>query len=228
MKLVGTIAAACVAISPAGVSTQAERWRDASVKKSRTVGVAYARCAVRQDRHAVVEYLADPVGTNNPAKLAKALPSECLNRAMGGLALGTSKMELSPLLVRGLLFEALYVRDLKTRQVGSAFELLPPQSYEVAGVDAAGQTLRHDYRALMKIGDCAVRAAPSKVQALLATVAASKGEQRAVAELHDAWTKCLPGRRDLQFSVEMMRATVVEPFYRLTHTLNKSVVESGS
>ena len=215
MRLVAGFTAALITMWAGGASAQAEKWRDAPAPKSRAIGIAYARCAVRQSRAAVREYLADPVGTSDAVKLGRALPSKCLDRAIGGLPFTPSVLKASTLLVRGLLFEALYAQDFARLQVALTFEHVPPQKYDVVGVDAAGQTLRHDYRALMKIGECSARAAPEKVRALLSTVATSQAEKLAVADLHDAWTGCLPGHRALQFSVEMTRATLVEPFYRL-------------
>lgn len=228
MRLSEGIAAAVMMLAPADGATPAEKWRVAPVARSRAIGVAYARCAVRQNRKAVVVYLADPVGTDDPAKLASALPPKCLNRAVGGVAVGPSQLHFSALLARGLLFEALYMQEAGKHPEARALAHVSPQRYDVAGVDAVGQTLRHDYRALMKIGDCAARAAPERVQALLSTVAASKGEERAIAELRAAWTHCLPGKRDLQFSAEMTRATVVEPFYRLSHALEAPSPQGGS
>lgn len=163
----------------------------------------------------MVDYLDVPFGADYPDKLAKALPSICLNEAIGHTPTGPSSLRFSPILTRGLLFEALYRQDFGRRPVAPEFDRVPQRSYPIAGVDKAGQSSRRDYQALMRIGDCSARAAPAGVQALLATDAASDDEQRAIADLHDAWLACLPGHRELPFSAEMVRATVAEPFYRL-------------
>jgi hypothetical protein len=217
VRLVGKIAAALAMLMPACASAQVEKWHDVSVEKSRAVGVTYARCVVRQNPSAVVEYLADPFGTEDPAKEKKALPQQCFINAMPLIA---SQLKAPRLLMRGLLFEAVYARDFAKRHVTLNFESLPLQSYAVGGIDPAGSSMRHDYRALMKIGDCAARAAPEKVQALLSTAAGSESEKRAIANFREAWIGCLPGRHTLPFSAEMMRATVVEPFYRLLSLAN--------
>jgi len=195
---------------------RADRWRDASAARSRSIGVAYARCAVRQNRRAVVAYLAEPVGGEG-GPIATALPPECLTLATGEMGAEPNELRASTLLMRGLLFEVLYAGEFGRKRVMPDFGAVPPQTYPTAGTDPVGQTVRQDYRALMKIGDCAVRTAPGAARALLATKPASKGEAPAAAALDDAWKPCLPGGAP-PFSVEMMRATVVEPLYRLWPT----------
>lgn len=212
---VGAIAAGLLALFPVQSSARYEEWRDAQPAKSRAIGVAFARCAVSGNRSAIVAYLAEPVGTDDSSAMTKALPSQCLDRAIGGLLLAQTALHASPLVMRGLLFEALYAQDFGKRADGLDFEHVAPQTYAVVGVDPAGRSERHDYRALMKLGDCVARAAPDKVRALLASGAASTAESDAITDLSGAWANCLPGHRDLPFSVEMRRATVVEPFYRL-------------
>jgi hypothetical protein len=216
MRLIAGSFAILLALLPtAALPSGADGLKDAPSARARAIGITFSRCAVRQERQAVVDFLFDPFGTNDPTKLAKALPSACLDIAIGHPVFGPSKLNTSALLMRGLLFEALYAHDFRKVSPHLQFDGIAPLHYDVAGVDAAGQPMRRDYRALMKIGDCAARKAPEKVRALLGSTATSAAENGAIADLHDVWIDCLPGHRELPFSVEMMRATLSEPFYRL-------------
>ena len=216
MRQVGAIAASLLALVSVPVSARPDQWRDAKPERSRAIGVAFARCAVSGNRTAILAYLAKPVGNDDADAVTKALPWQCLDRAIGRPLIAQSALHAPALLIRGLLFEALYAKDFGPQFEAPDFKQVPPQQYAVVGVDPVGQSQRHDYRALMKIGDCVVRAAPSKVRALLASAAASKAETDAITEISGVWTSCLPGHRALPFSVEMMRATVAEPLYRLS------------
>lgn len=223
MRLVfGSIVILLALFPGIALSAGADRMKDASPARSRTIGVNYARCAVQSDRKAVIAFLSEPFGTNDPAKLAKALPSACLDEAVGHPVLAPDMMNVSPLLMRGLLFEALYAHDFRKLSTPLQFDGIAPLSYDVAGVDAAGTSMRRDYRALTKIGDCAARKSPEKLRALLGSLAASADERRAVADLQDVWINCLPGHRELPFSIEMIRATLSEPFYRLIKASQQS------
>ena len=122
--------------------------------------------------------------------------------------------------MRGLLFEMLYAREYGKQSIVPTLGGAPRLEYAVVGIDAPGETIRHDYRALMKIGDCTVRAAPDRVSALLSAAAESEAEKSALAGLQEAWLACLPGHRALPFSIEMVRATLAEPIYRLNHALS--------
>lgn len=211
MMQVGAIAASLLALAPPQAPTPPEKWRVAKPETSRAMGVAFARCAVSENRRAIVAALAQPFGTDDFRPIKNASPSQCVFSAGGGW----SSLQGPTVLIRGLLFEALYAHDLGTRSTVFAFDQVPSQNYAVVGVDSTDVSQRRDYRALMKIGECVARAGPVEVQVLLASRVSSKAEADAIREISAVWKNCMPGHRDLPFSVEMMRATVVEPFYRL-------------
>lgn len=200
-----------------------ERWQSVPAAKARLVGVRFARCVVRSNPQAVSEYLNVPVGKEASFNLARAFPSECFITAPGpaiflapGAAIpSTNQLGIPLLLLRGLLYDELLARGNKQALLPISFEGTTAAEYLVAGPEGADRTLQQDYRALMKIGDCTVRAQPAAVQRLLQSSPGGKPERRALSELRLLWLPCLPGRRDLAFSDEMVRATVAEPFYKL-------------
>jgi hypothetical protein len=186
------------------------------------MGIAYARCAVRQHEDAAVAFLSLPVGTQDSEALSKAIPFECLGNPVGDIPRAGAQMKVPTLLMRGLLFETLYARKYGKQRIVPTLERALRLEYPVAGFDAPGETIRRDYRALMKIGDCTVRLAPERVSVLLSTAAGSKAERSGLTDLQEAWLGCLPGQRALPFSIEMVRATLAEPIYRLTQALSET------
>lgn len=192
----------------------AQQWRAMSTAQSRTTAAKFAHCTVVENRKAVRDYLARPVGGDGEASIPPYLMVGCLMVSTGRFG-GEQKMRMPKLLLRGLLFNALIARDLK-RPPTTGFESVAPLAYPVTEGDPATAVLRRDYRALMKIGECTARAAPDKAWALLVTPVATPEEEAAIVGLHTAWSACLPGRKDMTFSTEMLRASLAEPFYRLS------------
>lgn len=208
----GLLGAMLAAWGTADVAT-AQQWRDMSGAQSRATAAKFAHCTVVENRKVVREYLAKPVGADAEARIPAYLLAGCLMTSTGRFG-GAQEMRMPKLLLRGLLFNALIARDLK-RPATERFSAVAPLDYPVTGSDSAMDDLRRNYRALMRIGECTVRAAPLKVGSLLATPAGAAQEDAAVATLQGEWTACLPGRRDLRFTTDMMRAALAEPYYRI-------------
>lgn len=123
MRWIAAPFAILLALAPtAAISSGADGLKDAPSAKARAIGIAFARCAVRQDRQAVMDFLFEPFGTNDPIKLSKALPSVCLDVAVGHPMFGPSNLNTSALLMRGLLFEALYTHDFRKLSAPLTFE----------------------------------------------------------------------------------------------------------
>ena len=212
---------AAIATSPAWASDASRR--DSDHAYSRRVAAKFAGCTIDIRRREAVNALDAPFGgADTPSNFARFLDPVCLQAARAARraapAPGVPQDEvltLPHLVMRGLLYEALYRKDFVHAGAGATFAAAAPVEYRSDGDDKPG-SLARNYRALMRIGDCAVRAAPALARDLVLSTVASADEDRAVAALSPAWQGCMPHGAQLSFSPEMMRGTIAEPLYRLT------------
>ena len=97
----------------------------------------------------------------------------------------------------------------------ASFADVPVIAYPVGSLDGPAPTGR-DYRALMRIGDCMVRAAPDAARALIAAKPASQQETAAMAALASVQNGCMAPSAPRGFSPEINRMMIAEPLYRLS------------
>jgi hypothetical protein len=218
----------CVSSAIAGTTPGTEpAWKDAPHAESRRIASDYAKCTVETRRRQALATLEAPFGGPGTAEhFAQLVSWTCLNYLRQRVKLDPeSKLHLPPLVTRGLLYQALYERDFGKSAAVPAFVNAATIDYRADG-DNAPESLGRNYRALMRIGDCTVRAAPAQARALVLSKIATADEESAMAALASAWQACMPRGASLQFSPEMMRGTVAEPLYRLTER-NLHVAEAA-
>jgi hypothetical protein len=215
--------AACLPI-PEGAGAAAPQWSEAPPSQARPLALGVAKCVVALRRTETLAALGMPFGdAASRTRLGSLFAPECLNRLIErNIPTEPSQLGMAPLLARGLLFEALYAKDFGRSATIASFGTVPGVGYPAAALDGP-DPLGRDYRALMRIGDCAVRAAPQEARQLLRTKVASGEEGRAISALDGAWSRCLPAAgKKLVFTPEVVRGTIAEPLYRLTQSRQRS------
>lgn len=209
------IALAALALSTGAFAAKPGEWDNAPSAQARKTAVFVARCMVEARPVEVGAALDAPFASAEANGVIVPLTAPCLDKLLKPLMMTRpSQLMLPQLLLRGLIYEVMYARKFGKASPPASFGVTAA-AYPTVAATASG-TLAHDYPALMRIGDCAVRAAPAEARALILSEVASKREEEALAAFQPAWTGCLTGRRQVTFSIEMIRATVAEPLYRLT------------
>lgn len=175
-------------------------------KDARSISRHFAACTIRRGRGSAERYLATPVGAPGWERLQHlVLVDECL---------GTGELRLPFEVIRGALFEQLYLTDYKADPVADLTAVAPidyaagyssPVSVQVGNAIALGQ-----------FGDCVARADSAGARNLLTSLPDSSGETAAVHRLMPRLGACIPAGRKITFSKSVLRAAVAEGLYRLT------------
>ena len=206
-----------------GAAKPSSGWTDASQQQSRIMGGQFASCLVKKSRPAVVATLNAPFGDSNTAlRFHGLMRADCMDDLMRPMMMTTpGALAIPPLVVRGLLYEALYRADYSSAGGTYAFSGTPVVGYEFAGLEKPG-SLGRDYRAFMAIGECTVRAAPDQARVLILSKPASKQEAAALAAIRPTRLACMqPAARQLAFAPAAERGMIAEPLYRLTHAASR-------
>jgi hypothetical protein len=213
------IALACSGLVCLGSAAAAKppQWDNAPQAEARKTAAQVARCMVAAHPQEVGAALDSSFGDSAwTARLAPIL-RDCMDAVVKPrMPTQPSQLTFPKLLLRGLLYEAMYTRTFARSSSPKVFDATLRAMYPAVAEAATPPSLAHDYPALMRIGECAVRAGPAQARALILTDVASKAEEAALAAFQPAWTACLSGRRQLSFSIEMIRGSIAEPLYRLT------------
>lgn len=185
--------------------------RELSAEESREAMSVFAACMVDKYPDRIRELLDMPVADPKTREHMKALlKSRCVAKANAGL------LAMSPLLLRGALFEALYARDFGNGDRIEAFSTAKPQ-YPV-GQHSGGETptdaQTQTYARLMTVGECVVRLAPTAARELISSGIGGKEEQTKVQAIARAIPRCTD--KSMTLSKSILRMMIAEPLYRLS------------
>lgn len=165
----------------------------------------YAQCILRRHRSAAERFVSLPLDSPDLREAGMAVAqSECLP---------AEQARFVSSLLRGAVFEALYLRDFRRSSVG-VLASAPPLTF---ASDPA--TLEPAKRAIFlgsRVAECTVRADPASARALILSPVASRTEARAFDAILPAVSGCLEAGAQLSFSRPMLRGLIAESLYRLT------------
>jgi hypothetical protein len=176
-----------------------------TAKEARLISRQFAECSVKRGRRIAERYLAAPIGSADQARLQRqVLVDDCL---------GAGELSLPLEVIRGALFEQLYLFDYKAAPA--------PDLATVAAIDytigysspvtaQAGNGI-----ALAQFGDCVARADTENARNLLVNLPDSRGETEAVHSLMNHLGACIPRGQKISFSRSVLRAAIAEGLYRL-------------
>lgn len=173
---------------------------------ARSISRHFAACTIRRGRSSAERYLATPIGSAGFERLQhQVIVDDCL---------GTGELRLPIEVIRGALFEQLYLTDY--RSVPSAdLAAVPPIDY-AAGYTSPVSAFVGNTIALGQFGDCVGRADSVGARSLLTSLPDSSGETSAVHRLMPRLGACIPAGRKITFSKSVLRGAVAEGLYRLT------------
>jgi len=176
----------------------------AAAQDRETVQVAHglATCLVRGSLTIANAYIAHGTPTMDSSAYDRMLDAACLPQQ--------GYPPLSPRLVRGAIYEALYDRD-SANGASATFENVPPLALPDGGADPALDG------ALLRFGECIARAVPVDSRALLATQPASAEENAAIGTLTPHLSPCMQNGLTISFSPSILRGVVAEALYKLSH-----------
>jgi hypothetical protein len=136
-------------------------WVDAPIKHARNKGIEDEPLRRGAQPQGHCQVLEQPLSVSAMERLASVIPVECAGLGPENQAT-SSYMRVNVLLVRGLLYEALYRHDKDKLPKALNIAALPRQTYPVDELAALPTRLIRDYRSLMFMGDCTVRNAPGQ------------------------------------------------------------------
>lgn len=176
---------------------------DSMTDARRTLG-NFGQCVVRSNR------------TRAERVLSLSANSEQYHRQLRQLAtddcLSGGQLRMSPLLMRGSIFEALldvYHSDFQPTDLSQA----PAIAY---GALHTG-TMTGPTRSILAwniFADCVVRAAPGEARALLLVPPGGTREEEAVTALTPHFGPCVPSGANVAMSLSLVRAALAEVLYR--------------
>lgn len=179
-----------------------DRVEDTAV--ARRVMRDFGRCVAREQRFLVERFLRMDRADPNLRRRAIGLATEdCL---WGG------NLRFREELLRGSLFEALYIRDFQSHPVDISG--VPPVAY-VANEDELGE--RHRYwLALNRLADCVVRSDPRSARSLLLSDVDTSEERDLFAAIAPRLSSCLVDGASISFSRQVLRGLIAESLYRIS------------
>jgi hypothetical protein len=204
----------CASLATAGVSASAVSAQEVTqypTREAEQMMARFSQCIVHTgNSRALYRFLrivpTDPAFQIAGRRLARDL---CAPRIPGGV----TRLQFRLNLFRSALYSALYRRDFGAGvppDLGSVPPLLFSSEFDGPVGDIPPAT-----RVMRALGDCAARADPGAVHALLVTEIGSRQERPAIAAVLPAVQHCLPEDRELRFGRGMLRGILAEALYKL-------------
>jgi 23S rRNA pseudoU1915 N3-methylase RlmH len=184
---------------------------------ARVISRQFAECSIKRTRGIAERYLAAPIGSKEQARLQRqVLVDDCL---------GAGELTLPVEVIRGALFEQLYLADYR---IGPDPDLkaVPAIDY-TAGYSAPVGPDAGNGIALAQFGDCVARANIADSRRLLVNLPGSAGETEAVHGLMNHLGACIPAGRKIAFSRSVLRAAIAEGLYRLMRSVDRRPGTAG-
>lgn len=218
IKLAGLVASMALTTSATSIAAQTETElgsriphaapaeiplnRLSSAEKSRATILAFSTCVVMRSRPAVEHALSLPADDALARKaLVNLATSDCLRYG---------ELDLTPSLMRGGLFNALYRSDF-SKKAPSLYN--KPIDYRGDVNDPASPTSQ-SYLGLHNFADCVVRADPEDSRAIALASVASEAETTAFSRLSPALSGCVTIGQNIGFSKIMLTGALSEAIYR--------------
>ena len=166
--------------------------------KARQVSEAYGRCVVARKPKDALWLATHPVFEVEWGE--RSTVSECLD---------SGELRMDRRLMRGSIYQALYLRDF----VGAAPTLRKEDPDYASDMPAAAPSLGQ-YLAERRFAQCVLRAEPARVDALLRASPGSVAEEQAFGWIMIAMKPCLPAGTTFSFGKALLLGWLAEAAYR--------------
>jgi hypothetical protein len=166
----------------------------------------FGTCTVGRSAKAALAVVDLPYGTSAFDK--------AINRLADVECLSSGTLIIPPYLMRGALFEALYLREFG-RNANPNVKSAPSYDY-MAGYDRPVEPDAANTIALAIVGDCVTRTVPLASHQLLTSIPGSQLESDSIAAVAKELPGCVPPRQTFHFQRSIIRAAVAEALYRLS------------
>lgn len=162
----------------------------------------FAECIVTRDPRRTSAYLDLKYGDPEADKLlVSAVSNECLYEGKLGMPLD---------LLRGAIYRALYLRDVKASDVPFQEKPIDFASH----VTDITVTKVRNHAIMMNFASCVVRADAANSRAYLLAGPGRSGEMRALAALQPQFGPCFPAGGNLTLNKSVLSAKLAEALYR--------------
>jgi hypothetical protein len=137
-----------------------------------------------------------------------------LHRIADAECLSAGELVIPPYLMRGAIFEALYLREFG-RGANPDVKSSPSFDY-IAGYERPVSADAANTIALAIVGDCVTRTVPLAAHRLLTSLPGSQLESDSIAAIAHELPGCVPPKQTFRFQRSIIRAAVAEALYRLS------------
>ena len=166
----------------------------------------FGNCTLRRTPQVAVQVINLPVDEAEFDKTIRRIASEdCLV---------DGDLHMPPSLLRGALFEALYLRDFG-RAVAPALKGVPSFDY-AQGYSRPLSPAAQNAIGLAVVADCVARTSPIAAHEFITSLPGSKLEDRAFTVVGRLLPGCVPPNQTFKFSRSVVRSSVAEAMYRLS------------
>ncbi|QDZ07198.1 hypothetical protein FPZ24_06655 [Sphingomonas panacisoli] len=168
------------------------------VDQSREMLNQYGYCVMIQNFGSTRRALALPDDAAVERALMKLTTNDCLF---------AGQLKMSPALLRGAVYRAMYIHDFSYLSQTMRAAVTPASGQPGEEVDAAPSTM---------FGGCVAKLAPTATRDFVMASAATPEENKALAGLASALADCLPPKQEMRLSRWGLQATLAEAVYKRT------------
>lgn len=217
MKLVFTVSliAALTTASPAFAQATGSRITGGAAKRqentrnptetARKLMYDFAECVVKRSGKNIRRFMNTAPGTKAARDLADSFATDdCIS---------AGEMTMNERLMRGAVYENLYVQEFKAAKAPGIASALPVGSSATA---AGSEAENANEVALRTYAACVVLAAPESTRALVLTRVGTQAERTAFTAVMPLLSSCLDEKAKLAFSPSVLRGLIAEVLYKLT------------
>ncbi|WP_299421447.1 hypothetical protein [Sphingomonas bacterium] len=155
---------------------------------------------------------------------ALALPDDgAIDRALSKLqtddCLFAGQLRMSPALLRGAIYRAMYLREFGYLSQATRATVVPANGQPGEELDSAPSTT---------FGGCVAKLSPDATRDLVTADAATPFEDKALAALRPALADCLPPKQQVRLTRWGLQATLAEALYKRTLALTNRAKAVGT
>jgi hypothetical protein len=217
---------AALAFYPAAASAQetgsliirkAAQLKSRGKEDVRQVMLDFAACLTDRSRGRVAKIINAPVDSGQYQSLMRSIFDRSDDACLSGGGVdsdGIGQLSFSSSLMRGALFNAVYMRDF-ARAGPVEFSAVTDSGY-IARYSTPYSSAAQSAIALEKYGECIARSDGENARALITAIAGSPQESVAFVALGPKFSACLMAGNKMEFSKAMLRGVVAEGLYWLS------------
>ncbi len=189
--------------TPYAIAVPSER-NLSETDRARDLMNRYGLCVVKQHFGLVRRAIAQTDDAAQTRALAKIAGDDCLS---------TGRLRMSPLLFRGSVYRALYIRD---------YALMPRDT-----LAALVATKLSDDQVSIDFGACVAKLSPDGARALVLSDPATTAEKNAIASLRPSLSDCLPPKAQVRVTMSGLQATLSEALYKRMVALQQAAQDGA-